>query len=444
MQFWMGTVACLGFVGVGLWKRNEKEEFGQLLVGIGSCGLYLAFAAGHVFLHLFGGEVLVGLFLGLSLVNLGYSNATSSRSFLAIGLIGGLAAALMPMRDQNLTLNAVLHFAIVVPAALIVLRKRWSVLALWLWLFSSAALVPAMLVQGPWQLQVFALYANALVCATAYCIAGELGFDRAGLFVPFGLVLSALVGMFWLRGGHAGALHVTLLGVAALALASRLPSREAAKRALAISGAAIPLAIAPWGFELSQSVFIFLTIGIACFVVSLRHEPKAALALGWLTSGLGLVAYGLYLGQGLPEWRVEGAMLAEMIAVAVAGAVALNRSKQSPEWIALGACLVALPFFTRLAYVALDLSPIGAGLYPALLIGWMAFTMFVNVMALRTKWVQPMAASWLTLLLGLVFYVPLAMWSPLGQANDILMLLGLIVTTLVTTSFFRSSRGWRG
>ena len=29
-QFWMGVFSCLAFIGVGLWKRNEQEEYGQL------------------------------------------------------------------------------------------------------------------------------------------------------------------------------------------------------------------------------------------------------------------------------------------------------------------------------------------------------------------------------------------------------------------------------
>lgn len=443
-QFWLAVAACLGFVGVGLWKRNEQEEFGQLLVGVGSCGLYLAFTAGHVFLHRYSGETLVGLFLGLSLANLAYSYATSSRSFLAIGLIGGLTAAVMPMRDDHLTLNAVLHFLILVPCALIVMKNRWSGIAMWLWLFASAALVPAMLHAGDWQGRVAMLYGTALICAGAYSFAGEASFDPQGAFGPFAMLSAALVGMFWVRGGHWGATHVCVLAGAGCLLSLALRPRTATAGRLLFASVAVAFTVAPWGFVHWQASFILLGLSLLCSVGSVRAAGKSVVALSWVLFLLAVLAYLLCLGLGesavgLPAgWKVEGALLALMIVAAATGGWSLNRIHSSPEWIALGASLLVIPVFTRLAYVALALSPAGFGLYPSLLLGWMLFSFAVNVLVARSKWVHPLAASWITLLLGLAFYIPLASVQPLGEGQDAFLILGLIATTLSTTYVSRA------
>lgn len=75
---------CLGFIGVGQWKRNEREQFGQILTGIGSCGLYLSVAGGHLVQDLFSGNAMVITFMAFSFANLAYGLASKSKAFLAI------------------------------------------------------------------------------------------------------------------------------------------------------------------------------------------------------------------------------------------------------------------------------------------------------------------------------------------------------------------------
>ncbi|HSI71636.1 MAG TPA: DUF2339 domain-containing protein, partial [Fimbriimonas sp.] len=41
MLWWGVNLLSLLFIGVGQWKREEKEQFGQILTAVGSCGLYL-------------------------------------------------------------------------------------------------------------------------------------------------------------------------------------------------------------------------------------------------------------------------------------------------------------------------------------------------------------------------------------------------------------------
>jgi len=76
-QFVGEMLLCLVFIGIGLWKRPQRVEFGDLLVGLGSCGMYLSFAAGHLDKHLYASEAVVGLFVGLSAVNVLYGASMS-------------------------------------------------------------------------------------------------------------------------------------------------------------------------------------------------------------------------------------------------------------------------------------------------------------------------------------------------------------------------------
>ena len=124
MQFGGEIALCLSFIGIGFWKRNEKEEFGQLLTGIGSCGLYLSFAGAHVYKGVISGETLVASFVALSLANLGFAFWRSSRSFLTIGLIGGLVASALPMRKNKIGLNVILFNLILLPTTLIVRKNK--------------------------------------------------------------------------------------------------------------------------------------------------------------------------------------------------------------------------------------------------------------------------------------------------------------------------------
>ena len=402
----------------------------------------MAFTAGNVFLHRYSRETLVGLFVGLSMVNLWYSNLVSSRSFLAIGLIGGLAAAAMPMVEQRLALSVVLHFAIIVPSASIVARKRWSSWAVALWLLAMVSLAPAVLCAGDWVWRASALYGSTVLCVAAYCRCREWAFDPEAVFAPTALFSAALVGMFWIHGGPDGAAGVCVLGASALALGVAFRTRRQFSRVLVLAGVAIPLTVAPWGFQYWDAAFVFQGLGILCVIAGARVAPRPSVWLGWILLLLGTAAYLIALGaEPAVPWTRECALLSLTIAAVLCGAWGLARIHGAPEWIALGACLLVLPVFTRLAYVALNLSPAGMGIYTSLLIGWMIFGFCVNVFASRFRRLPPMAASWLTLFLALGFYLPLAADESLAPGADVLLIVGLMATTLITTIVARGFAG---
>ncbi|MES1147319.1 MAG: DUF2339 domain-containing protein, partial [bacterium] len=99
--FGLGLVASLGLVGYGLFRFGEKENFGQVIVAAGLSGLYVDFAAGYAFQHLYSSSVAVLLFALASFAGLGLGFWRSSRAFVLLGLGGGMVAAWMPLQSPN-------------------------------------------------------------------------------------------------------------------------------------------------------------------------------------------------------------------------------------------------------------------------------------------------------------------------------------------------------
>lgn len=157
VQFLGAVAVCLAFVAVGLLRRDEREEFGQLLAGVGSCGLYISFAGGHAWQKLYSAEALVALFITLSILNLAFSYWRGSRTFLGIGMLGGFFGVLMPMEERQFATTAILHFAILVPSAVVAARYRWMYAGPVIWVL---ALPTAVAVSGSplaWQAEVLSI-----------------------------------------------------------------------------------------------------------------------------------------------------------------------------------------------------------------------------------------------------------------------------------------------
>src|SRR6185503_7043491 len=172
-QFWGAIALCLAAIGIGVWKRAEGFDFGQVLVGLGSCGLYLTFAGGHVFLKLYEGETLVALVLGLSFANLVYGALSPSRTFVAIGLLGGMWASLMPMQEGKVVVSLWIHAAIIAVSALVVAKHKWREMALGAWFVSTVSILWPVLSRGPLAAQLIVVYGASLACLLAYAWSHE-------------------------------------------------------------------------------------------------------------------------------------------------------------------------------------------------------------------------------------------------------------------------------
>lgn len=200
MQFAGAILLCLLFVGLGIWKDRKNESIGQLLLGIGSAGLYMTFASGNLTFELYGGEVMVGLFVLHSATNLVFGTLRGSKSFVVMGMIGGLISALMPIlkhgvhSHESWVLTLTLHFAVSVATCFISVRKKWDdVLTGYLWT-AFAAFIPIVLnipTNGVNQGILFAAYGLT---------AAGVGNSRVSKAITTGGLLM-MVGAVWFADG---------------------------------------------------------------------------------------------------------------------------------------------------------------------------------------------------------------------------------------------------
>lgn len=175
IMLFCGAIAlCLGLIGFGQWKQSEQEEFGQIVTGIGTCGMFITFAGGHIYQNLYSGETLVGLFLGWSLVNLTYAWWRGSRSFLGIGLFGGLIACWMPVQKDAFNLSLAFHALMALSTLAIVVRHRWPLMACITWLSVLVSALPiCMLASNEWLVRVIFVEGLGILATLAFIFASD-------------------------------------------------------------------------------------------------------------------------------------------------------------------------------------------------------------------------------------------------------------------------------
>ncbi len=419
-QFIGEILLCLGFLGFGAFKRHEREEFGQLMMGIGSCGLYLSFAGGHLFKDLYVGKVVVLLFLLLSFANLGYAWWRGSRSFWAIGMVGGFLAAMMPMQMERQGIALTLHFMILVPSAIVVLRHRWSSPSVLLWVLATAALVPALFYEGDWTRRVFCLYASSLLCAWVCAkTPKDSNFDPLE-FVGPGLFLTGAFG-FGIRHDEWGVGHITLLGAAIAGLAMTFGQDSRQRLALLTWAAIVVAVLAPFGLTPMRAAVTFSGLSIFISLLALRavpsgRLPKGTIALAWLELALALGAFVISSSAALSP-GTEAALLVLLMGAA-ALCVAANTAAEEAV-IALGISELCLGFsglligagFLRLTDLAAMASGTGASHHQAIAFGALLFAALCAGTSLHAKW-TPAA------LIGLIF-AKIGVVATLSLTSDI-------------------------
>ena len=291
VQFSGEVVLSLALVSIGLWKRDEREDFGQLMVGLGSGGLYASFAGGHLAQHLYSGEVLVGLFFGLSLANFAFAHWRSSQSFLTLGLFGGLIAAMMTMQNQLVGLDLCLHFLILVPCSAIIIRNRWTVLAGAMWLISSVALLPATLAHFDQVIRVGAIYAN---CGIALFTFGKVArysdVENRESLPPFMMLASGLfaVGIDY---GAKGSLHCMALAAIGLVIAQLLADDEKIHDATRLGALIVFTILTPIGLSQTHAALAYGLESILMAAVAIQYRQRNTWILGLVTLLLALIAY---------------------------------------------------------------------------------------------------------------------------------------------------------
>lgn len=351
-----GVALCCGFIGVGQWLRDEREQFGQILTGIGSCGLYCTFAAGHIAQNLFDGKTLTILFLGLSLINLGYCYWRSSTAFLTIGVLGGFIGALMPLQERNVPLHLALHALILVPSAIIIARRKWFTFACLLYPLAMAVLATAQWMNQDHWLKVGSLYFTALVCAAAYGKAyKEAEWDLRSLHLLFSFAGTAWIA-FEVRDGYPGSAHIIGFGIL-IYLLSLLKWDETVKSRLQLAAAGIPLVLAPWGGTKIEASFILAALSLLLAGISQVRFAKTASIFSALLAGLSVTAYLTAHAQGSMTSQVEFILLPLLLLVLGVAVYVLNKQVKLTNQILLGGALVMVPLLNRLVLLTLMQSP---------------------------------------------------------------------------------------
>lgn len=417
MLFGGVCVGCLAFIGVGLAKHEEREQFGQILIGIGSCGLYLNFAAGHVFQRLYEGEVLVGLFVGLSMVNLLYAWWRASQAFLAIGLIGGFAASLMPLDEAKVDLSLGLHFLILVPVALLCFRHRWKLAmdlgyaASYLCLLGAVGTdVPP---RTPMLAASFGLAAllAALVHALVETAGGEANTAKgraapsARAAVPVIIVASGITA-FAIEIPATGGWFALGIGLLAALIGGALRKRCPPAPFLA-AAAILVFMVAPLGMRGAASMGTCVALAVVLPLIGLRDRRLAEAAL-WLGMGDGVLGVIGYLGVASSPaplvWWLDATTVAGFLAAVLVQAALLNRSRPATQSLGFGAYLLALPFFLRFSYLLLR-PGLGASLELAFSIGLATYAA-VGALATRgRREMEVLGTAWLLVTGGAVAFL---------------------------------------
>lgn len=397
------VLLCSAFVVVGLIKREEREEFGQLLVGIGSCGLYITFAGGHVWQELYSAELLVALFMALSVLNLAFSFWRASRTFLGIGMLGGFSAVLMPLAERQFSLLllperqfatvAILHFCILLPCAAVAARHRWMYAGLAIWFL---ALPSALALSGSplaWQVEVLVVYANALAAIFVYAYGFRVEPFDPKAWMLTGLAFAAGIHAFALQGGVAGAGHVALFGALVAGMGYLLRGREAVPNALLLGAVLVLLIITPYGWTGVVRVGIQLVLSALLSGTYIATRLRAALALSGVLLALALASYIAIVEQGALQGMREPALLYGFLAAVCLFCYALSRGETRAETAAMLASVLALPIVLRLVFVHLGL-PTGFQAQLTLFFTLESYGLVMALAALVLGWRQLSYLGW--------------------------------------------------
>ncbi len=362
LQFAGELMLCTAFIGVGQWKRKEREEFGQILTGIGSCGLYFSIAAAYVFKHLYQGETVVVLFTLLSLVNLGYSFWQSSRAFLVIGLVGGLIGSVLPMREDRASLTMILHLLVVIPTAAILIRNRWTAFVTLMWTLSALSLIPVFYCHDAWPIRLSAMYATTVIAIFAYARTFDAPkWDPDAALIPLAATAAALGGLMLdypaLRGvagstnpAH-GSYQVLILSAILGLMAFTFRASAKVAQSLALTAVGIAAVLGPIGLERTPEAFTYLTVSLGLSLVAVRLNSRPLLIYGWSVFGLGLMAYIAVWSTDRFNLAWESQFLGFAIALAALHSWALTRLGQASETASIIGSVVSIPMLLRLGEI---------------------------------------------------------------------------------------------
>ncbi|MCH7904057.1 MAG: DUF2339 domain-containing protein [Armatimonadetes bacterium] len=391
VQFIGELAICGGLIGIGIWKLNEREDFGQVLVGGGSCGLYLSFAGAHVYKDIISAEVLVVLFVLLSLANFAFSWWRSSKSFWMIGYIGGLVAAGMPMDRSDYSSSLLLAGIIVLAATFLAAYRQWFKALAGLWLVSSIFVI--VVTQQ-------AIQADAMSAATAILILCGFSFlpiaayalrfisnsfDEKGWFF---LIAGGLTSLATLTFGKEilpvpHSVGVVLWSLSLLALGWYIRKRPHSS-ILVYTGIGTATVVAPMAFAAYPACLTYAALGLltTAFVMARKQGLER---IGAIFSAsyvvLTITAYVIAMAAGPLETVVEMTMLGAIALGFVNVAYVAGKLEENMATAVTAAAAVFYLILTRAAYISAAAEPAYA-----VVLGQSVYVVVLAIVAIRAKW----------------------------------------------------------
>lgn len=378
MLFGGAVVLCLAFIGIGQWMREEREDFGQILTGIGSCGMFLTLAGGHVYQDLYSGETLVACFVFWSLANLAYAFWRGSRSFLVIGIIGGLLASVMPLSKDAYALSLTLHGAILLVSALTIIRQKLPSAAIGLWIASGIALMPILIQDDVvWSARVAAVYLSTFVCLTAYLQSRQkVSVSEDQSAVGFLIGIAALIA-FAIQWGIFGSYHVLIAAAACAAMGFAYQKDVHVRNAFLWAAGVLAVVLAPFGLEREVAVYVQSGLAIAGGLTAAFTKRDVANTFSAVLIVCASISFILLFDSWQTPVAGQTGMLSAILAASIALAIGVGKRGDNPclalaflaGWATisrLASILIALPSDFKLASFGVTLSWI---VYGSILLG---------------------------------------------------------------------------
>lgn len=436
MLFGFVCVVCAAFIGIGLRIREEKEQFGQILVAIGAGGLYLNFAAGHVYQHLYSGQVLVSLCLGLSLSTLGYSLWLGSLAFLVLGSLGGFGAALMPLDQGKVAMSIGVHFCVLVASLLVALRHRSMIGAAALFGLGILATLPAAfspaILHGHHFLPSMSIALTAGMCVLVYGLCfQETPWDAEAVCAPVALVAAALLAFAVDLKAEAWIPCLSLAGMTGMgALSVAVPKM---RRRLWLGSSAIAGWIAPFALNEMPCAMVLASIALATGLLGVRVPWRGFILLSGVGIVLASITYLAVPAYQNPPWTLEIPFLAVLIgAICACGRaswlISRNREGQMESLIFNIVAVSSGLAFSRLAFLSLWTSHTAPEMV-AVFVGIVLFSLILSGVSIMSQ--RGVAAGVVILFFGMaaLAYAP-AFENPIAPGWDALCVLLLTAAAL--------------
>lgn len=285
------AILAATFAVVGLWiSRGEGESrlFGNILVGLGSCGLYMTAGGGHAGWKIITGEAMIIAFVLIALLTTIYGHVKSLPPFVMLGIAGGaIASAMLGYRGED-SLAAGVITIVGVPAYISLISRRFPFWIGGVWLAGEVSLLFWQNPQSPIALAVVGIWMLGGLVAHAFCRNREM--PREDLITLLGI---AVLGIVHLRiiaeRGWGPAAWIAVVGMALAVISRYLP--KDGKLAMLIAAGILVGILAPTCVPTAWMSLSFAAMGLVMAIGARQIRAE----LGLLAIADLAVAAQLYL-----------------------------------------------------------------------------------------------------------------------------------------------------